>query len=124
MSVRPKGFKPPRGECKRKFDGRKAITSLYDTKWERYRFKYLAINPNCYACGATATVIDHIQAHRGDETLFWKLDNLLPLCARCHNSITALFDKPGKPLNDKLTWIKWSRARNEISSRVKVVPIE
>ncbi|WP_323784771.1 HNH endonuclease signature motif containing protein [Thalassovita sp.] len=36
-------------------------------------------------CGASATVVDHIKAHRGDERLFWDRTNWQPLCAPCHN---------------------------------------
>ncbi|MDE4173662.1 HNH endonuclease [Phaeobacter sp. PT47_59] len=36
-------------------------------------------------CGAPATVVDHIKAHRGDERLFWGRTNWQPLCASCHN---------------------------------------
>jgi hypothetical protein len=121
---RPKSFKPTRVEGTRKFDGRKAINDLYAcAKWRNYRYKYLAINPTCYACGGKSEVIDHVEAHRGDEKLFWKEDNLIPLCHKCHNTATALFDKPGKPVKEKLQWLAWSRAaKNLLGTKVKVVP--
>lgn len=123
---RPKSFSPKRFEGSKKFDGRKAITDLYkNSKWKNYRLKFLAYNPKCYACGEAAQVVDHVQAHRGDEKLFWQTDNMIPLCHKCHNTATALFDKLGKPLKEKLEWLAWSRAsKNLLGTKVKVVPLD
>jgi 5-methylcytosine-specific restriction endonuclease McrA len=30
-------------------------------------------------------VVDHIQPHKGDETLFWDENNWQPLCRQCHD---------------------------------------
>jgi 5-methylcytosine-specific restriction endonuclease McrA len=124
MSQKPKQFSPQRGGANKKFNFRQDIDNLYNSKWEKYRYRYLHHNPTCYACGGKSEVVDHIKAHRGDEDLFWDEMNYIPLCHRCHNTVTGLFDKPGKPLKDKLQWLAWSRARNEISTKAKVVPIE
>jgi 5-methylcytosine-specific restriction endonuclease McrA len=32
-----------------------------------------------------AAVVDHIKAHRGDETLFWDQRNWQSLCKPCHD---------------------------------------
>lgn len=37
-------------------------------------------------CGAPATVVDHIQPHRGDMNIFWREGNHQSLCRSCHNS--------------------------------------
>ncbi|WP_338034702.1 HNH endonuclease signature motif containing protein [Jiella avicenniae] len=63
----------------------------YDSKWERARAAFLAAHPWCRRCEAMgrlhrATVVDHIEPHKGDHKLFWKRSNWQPLCAPCHNS--------------------------------------
>lgn len=130
MREKVKGFAPKRVESKRKFNGGLEKDRLYKSaKWQAYRKKFLAINYRCYACGSASTVVDHGTPHKGDVSLFWKLDNLLPLCAICHNTVTTLFDrnyKPGGSINDKLTWIKWKQASKDLLGkiRVKIVPID
>jgi len=37
-------------------------------------------------CGAPASVVDHIQPHRGDPRTFWDTTNWQSLCASCHSS--------------------------------------
>lgn len=70
-------------------------SALYDTaRWKRLRRAVLADEPLCRQCaqdGQTtlATVIDHIQPHRGDDTLAYDRANLQPLCARHHGTKTA-----------------------------------
>ena len=39
-----------------------------------------------------ATVVDHIQPHRGDPKLFWDQSNWQSLCKRCHDKKTGLED--------------------------------
>ena len=59
----------------------------YNTRqWRKLRASILMDEPLCRGCKlAVATVIDHIKAVRsGGE--FWDLENLQPLCKRCHNS--------------------------------------
>ncbi len=58
----------------------------YDAKWREYRKGFLQHHPVCLWCGAPATVVDHIQPHKGDAIRFWSADNHQPLCAHCHNS--------------------------------------
>lgn len=36
----------------------------------------------------TATVVDHIQPHRGDEELMWNQNNWQALCKPCHDRKT------------------------------------
>ncbi len=65
----------------------------YDTAWRRARLAYLAKHPLCVECQrkgfiTAASVVDHIQPHEGDRTLFWQSDNWAALCAPCHNRKT------------------------------------
>lgn len=63
---------------------------LYRTsRWLRARLLWLANNPLCAECernGQTqeASVVDHIQPHRGDLSLFWDATNWQSLCLSCH----------------------------------------
>lgn len=64
---------------------------LYKTKaWQQLR-KACLIRDNftCRFCGKTEwntsrLVADHIKPHRGDEALFFDLDNTQCLCEDCH----------------------------------------
>jgi len=65
---------------------------LYSTKgWHRLRTAQLRDNPLCRLCAdlghtTPATVVDHIQPHKGNESLFYDAANLQSLCKRCHDS--------------------------------------
>lgn len=123
MPQKPKQFKPQHTSGNNKFDGRKHITDLYDSDWERYRLRFLSVNGRCYSCGVTASVVDHLQTHKGDKIMFEKLDNHIPLCSKCHNYITAKFDRYGSQKYwDKLKWMAENRSRNNIDFRVFVLP--
>ena len=67
---------------------------LYGSRWQRARLKFLKLNPLCAEClahGVTnrATVVDHMQAHKGDLKLFWDTNNWQSLCVTHHNKKTA-----------------------------------
>lgn len=72
----------------------------YGPRWRRYRLRFLAAHPWCVECKRLATVVDHIQDHRGNADLFWDPGNHQPMCAGCHNTKTARssggFWSPGK----------------------------
>lgn len=111
----------------RKFDGRKRINDMYDERWNAYRRRFLAINCECYACGKPATVVDHLKPHQGDEYLFKKTDNHIPLCVVCHNTVTAKFDMryvAGNPITDKIQWLNRKRIPGGEwnPKKVKVLP--
>lgn len=57
----------------------------YNGAWRKARAAFLAIHQHCAMCHAPATVVDHINPHRGDKALFWDRQNWQPLCAPCHN---------------------------------------
>jgi len=119
-------FKPHKATASKVFNGRANVDALYKTpEWVSYRSRFLQINNRCYPCGAESTVVDHIIPHRGDKSLFEKPDNMIPMCVRCHNTVTGLFDKKyvkGTPPTAKLTWMAKRRALNGVSFRVYVIP--
>ena len=72
----------------------------YTARWRKARLLYLGYYPLCVRCKArnrvtSATVVDHIKPHKGDQKLFWDADNWQSLCAPCHNSKTASEDGGG-----------------------------
>jgi 5-methylcytosine-specific restriction endonuclease McrA len=65
----------------------------YSSRWQRFRKQFLFENPLCSHCQENgiqtpANEIDHIKPHRGDQTLFWDVSNLQPLCKSCHSKKT------------------------------------
>lgn len=88
----------------------------YNGAWRRYRLTFLAEHPLCELClqegrldpltGETeidasgkpvcgpvpAGVVDHIQAHKGDQVLFWAKSNHRSLCTPHHNKIVSQGD--------------------------------
>lgn len=117
-----------RDKAAKTFNSRKEIGDMYNYAWESYRKRFLAINHECYACGENATVVDHLKPHQGDEILFKKTDNHIPLCERCHNTVTMKFDKkykPGYSMTPKIEWLnrkripggKWEFKRVKVLTR-------
>ena len=43
----------------------------------------------------SASVVDHIKPHKGDEGLFWDTKNLQSLCSICHQSTKQKIEKRG-----------------------------
>jgi 5-methylcytosine-specific restriction protein A len=63
----------------------------YGYRWQQERGRYLRLNPLCIMCNErgivrASTVVDHKIAHRGDQALFWDLENWQALCKPCHDS--------------------------------------
>ena len=75
--------------------------SLYSTKaWKRLRQNQLQDDPWCAMCAkqghlTPATVVDHIEPHRGDERAFFLAANLQSLCKQHHDSAKQRFEKSG-----------------------------
>ncbi len=70
----------------------------YGSKWQRVSKVYLRKHPLCVKCLAqgkfvTATVVDHIQPHRGDKVLMWSESNWQALCKPCHDRKTGNEDR-------------------------------
>ena len=122
---KPKKFTPSRNEKAFKFNPNIDRDRMYDHDWEKYRVKFLSINSLCYACGSKSTVVDHLTPHKGDESLFKKLDNHIPMCKRCHDTVTAYFDKnyvKNGSIDPKLRWLQKSRIDYGVTVKVKVLP--
>ena len=71
-------------------DKRTAAERGYSYKWQQFRIRYLSRHPVCVMCEAVgrataATVVDHVNPHRGDMTAFWR-GPFQALCASCHSS--------------------------------------
>lgn len=69
----------------------------YNWRWHKARTAYLKSHPVCVHClqeGLTkvATVVDHIIPHKGDQALFWDVNNWMALCAMHHGRKTVLHD--------------------------------
>jgi 5-methylcytosine-specific restriction endonuclease McrA len=64
----------------------------YTYRWQRERETYLKMNPLCVYCFRDdrlkeASVVDHIKPHKGNQVLFWDVNNWQSLCHSCHSSI-------------------------------------
>lgn len=76
----------------------------YGRRWRKARQTFLARNPFCTTvdpdgCTRIATIVDHIEPHRGDDKLFWDTTNWQPLCKHCHDVKTAREDGAfGRPV--------------------------
>lgn len=90
-------------------DRKSARARGYTRRWERFRLNFLRKHPLCRMCAddgytTAATVVDHIEPHRGDMTIFWRPGNHQALCATHHSShkqsVEALQDK-GWALDEK-----------------------
>jgi 5-methylcytosine-specific restriction endonuclease McrA len=93
-----------------------------DTKWSEYSVKFLSVNSRCYACGERARVTDHIVSAKGDEKLFWDITNLIPLCKRDHDTITAKFDRAVvADTEGKMRWIEARRQETGTTVKVKIL---
>lgn len=74
-----------------------AASRGYGYAWQKARKIYLARYPLCVMCEqdgrvVTATVVDHVLPHRGNEKLFWDISNWQSLCKPCHDRKTYLED--------------------------------
>ena len=71
-----------------------AASRGYGHKWRKAREGFLKAHPLCAHCEAqgrvtAATVVDHIDPHRGDMRKFWDAGNWQPLCKHHHDRKTA-----------------------------------
>lgn len=62
-------------------------------RWQRLRLATFQRNgfrcqwPGCNRLADTPQLVcDHIEAHRGNEQLFWRETNLQTLCKSCHST--------------------------------------
>ncbi|WP_210256075.1 HNH endonuclease [Chelativorans sp. Marseille-P2723] len=112
---RPAGWREQR-ERDRDHDSKRvpAVRALYRSKrWRRERMAFLRAHPLCIECRRhdvirPATVVDHIDPHRGDEAVFWDRTRWHALCASCHSRKTASqdggFGNPVRATPSKGAW--------------------
>jgi len=104
MPVRPPIHRPVGRREKRERDQDYArqrnpvARALYRSKrWRTERASFLHDHPLCVECARhdvirPASVVDHIDPHGGDETVFWDRAHWQALCASCHGRKTAARD--------------------------------
>jgi len=63
----------------------------YSHQWRIASKAFLSLPENrcCAVCGAPATAVDHIIAHKGDNGLFWDRANWRPICIACNSRKAA-----------------------------------
>jgi 5-methylcytosine-specific restriction protein A len=69
----------------------------YDSRWRKARDRYLREHPLCNECFknnqvTAATIVDHIEPHKGNHELFWDESNWQSLCKHHHDTKTASED--------------------------------
>jgi 5-methylcytosine-specific restriction protein A len=67
---------------------------LYGHRWRIERLEFLREHPMCLMCladGVTelATIVDHVEPHKGSLKLFWDRRNWQPICKPHHDSHKA-----------------------------------
>lgn len=94
----------------------------YGTAWQKARRTFLAENPLCCRCQEEgrvepATVVDHIERHKGDQALFWDRTNWQALCKPHHDrdkqreerrGYRVGNDVSGRPLDPSHPWNRGS----------------
>jgi hypothetical protein len=72
-------------------DGSGQFSGLYShRRWRRIREQHLGMHPLCVFCErlslvTVATIVDHVEPHRGDMERFWHGERQ-SLCKPCHDS--------------------------------------
>jgi len=52
--------------------------------WRKRAAHQLRVEPFCRSCGAVASVVDHVEPHRGNWNAF-RLGDVQSLCKSCHD---------------------------------------
>ena len=90
-------FHDPERERKRKLQAERRRkypwVQWYRTdRWRSARRDFLGLHPYCEICAEPATVVDHVEPHRGNPQLFWLESNWRALCKHCHDRKTVKRD--------------------------------
>ena len=72
----------------------------YTYRWQRERIQFLRAHPLCAMCEAEgkltpSDVVDHIDAHKGDQEKFWDARNWQALCKPCHDGTKQRMERGG-----------------------------
>ena len=101
-------------------DRAKQPNKLYNTtRWRKLRKAQLISQPLCEMCKdigniTEATVVDHVEPHRGNEDKFWT-GPFQSLCKQCHDSHKQRqengggvmgCDEQGFPIDSDHSWAK------------------
>lgn len=82
--------------------------------WARLRKKQLAREPLCRFCRSKGIITegiecDHIQDHKGEESLFYDIENIQTLCKPCHSKKTIMDNSPSKGATMIPQWMPQSK---------------
>ena len=85
--------------------GKRSAQIYHTSAWQRARANFLKSNPYCRFCRqrgkrVRASVVDHIQPHRGDPMKFWNQKNWQPLCKLCHDVDKGRLDRYHKQIDE------------------------
>lgn len=92
----------------------------YGYAWQKAREAYLRKHPLCRMHAelgevVPASLVDHVEPHRGDMVKFWDSANWQSLCKKCHDGAKQRMEKSGVvvgcnlsglPLDPKHHWQK------------------
>lgn len=84
-----------------KFNSRLSASKRgYGHKWRKARNLFLMEHPLCCFCDkkgevVEASVVDHIVPHKGNDKLFWDVNNWQALCKTCHQSTKQFIENRG-----------------------------
>lgn len=63
----------------------------YDNRFRKIKKQLLETYPRCQICGSTHNLqVHHIVQPKGDESLFFDLNNLLVVCEECHKHLSNI----------------------------------
>ena len=82
----------------------------YDTQWQKARAGYFKSHPLCVCCQAhgvvvAASVLDHVEPHKGDRAKFWDSANWQGLCDWCDKNLKRVVEN---------RWLKGRAAAHEL----------
>lgn len=98
MPTAPKRFRlssqPTRTEQRKAYDERRgsATSRGYDNRWRKAARTFLQRHPLCLGCEAAgivteATLVDHVEPHRGEQGRFWNSDYWQSSCQWHHDVV-------------------------------------
>ena len=91
---------------------------LFGRRWSKARARHLGEHPYCVYCEAEgrrftmATVVDHIEPHRGDPVKFWDPGNWQSLCKTHHDAAKQAEEKGAPPRGCDIDGVPLDRAHH------------
>jgi 5-methylcytosine-specific restriction enzyme A len=123
QSHRPRGY---RAATAVKADRDRHRTSAkergYGSAWRKAAAAYRIANPLCVSCAGNgilrpAEVVDHVQAHCGNMTLFWDVNNWQSLCF----TVVTRRNNARKPLSGQSAIRKYDGVKEMTEAELKTV---